>query len=372
MFGAMNEVTGDTGTGDRERTFLRQAGHDPGWHLHYLDVVQGHAGFLQLTRDDYRDSVFLDDRIRLRAPKRAQRTLVRLDSLVSQWPADEPSQPAHFIFHPGHCGTTLISRLLDQLPGVLGIREPAPLRVLAAQWREQGDPLAHLSPTACRRLERVLFSLYARTFTGDRRVVVKATSDCCNLAGRVHAFHQGSRLLWVYADLETFLSTMLRNDVRREETRQFAQPRLMDLHRWLDTDWPRLHEMGLAERTAMNWISSMAHMLPFSDDARLLAQDFGDFLAHPEECLGAIAAHFGLQCRGREIRAALDSEVMRHYSKEPTSRFDAEQRARQLDASRRDNRKAIETGLAFAESMQKRFPALEPLSGMLRAGSGGS
>ena len=39
--------------------------------------------------------------------------------------------PIHFIFHSGHVGSTLLSRLLEEVPSQLGLREPLPLRSLA-------------------------------------------------------------------------------------------------------------------------------------------------------------------------------------------------------------------------------------------------
>ncbi len=58
----------------------------------------------------------------------------------------------HFIFHAGHVGSTLLSRLLDEARGVLSLREPLPLRAIAE----------HFSPA---RLE-LLLRLWERGFDG--------------------------------------------------------------------------------------------------------------------------------------------------------------------------------------------------------------
>jgi len=42
----------------------------------------------------------------------------------------------HFIFHAGHVGSTLLSRLLDEAEGVLSLREPLPLRTIAENFSE--------------------------------------------------------------------------------------------------------------------------------------------------------------------------------------------------------------------------------------------
>ncbi|MGC8517731.1 MAG: hypothetical protein ACP5P4_04285, partial [Steroidobacteraceae bacterium] len=46
---------------------------------------------------------------------------------------------AHYIFHIGHVGSTLISRILGEHPGFHAVREPALLRAIAAEQA----PAAH-------------------------------------------------------------------------------------------------------------------------------------------------------------------------------------------------------------------------------------
>lgn len=354
------------GREDRDEAFLEQAWQDAGWHLHYLDVVQELAGFLRLEREEYRRSAFLDDRIRLRDPRAAPRALLPLESLLSFRPADPRRHGAHFIMHPGHCGSTLVSRLLDELGGVLGLREPAPLLALSTQWREQNDPLAHLSPQRYRELESVVLSLLARTFSPGERAVVKATSACCNLAERTLAFHPGTRIVWVYSGLEIYLAVMLRNRARREETRAVAQSRLLDLHRRMGDSSIRLPDLDLAQRAAMNWLASMAPAVRLQGDARVLLCDFDCFLGDPEGGLAAVARHLGLEPDPGALARAIRGGTMARYSKDPGASYDAGRRRQELEASRRENREAIRAGMSFAESLVRRFEALRPLERMLQ------
>src|SRR3546814_19085261 len=59
--------------------------------------------------------------------------------------ADGERPPLHWLFHIGHCGSTLISRLLDVLPGLLGLREPLPLLELAMRSIEPDSPTGRVS-----------------------------------------------------------------------------------------------------------------------------------------------------------------------------------------------------------------------------------
>ena len=97
--------------------------------LFAFDPAENRAWVLHFDADDYRRASFLD-----------QRSLGRRD--VSGWTVDRaeleaalispaPLREVHWLFHIGHCGSSLVSRLLDLVPGVLGLREPLPLLALA-------------------------------------------------------------------------------------------------------------------------------------------------------------------------------------------------------------------------------------------------
>src|SRR5207248_621900 len=79
--------------------------------------------------------------------------------------AGDLRQDARWIFHIGHVGSTLLSRLLGELDRVLAIREPRLLRDLA------------LSPPEVReRYVQPMPKLMSRTFAADEIACVKATS----------------------------------------------------------------------------------------------------------------------------------------------------------------------------------------------------
>ena len=80
-----------------------------------------------MDRDSYRAASFLDDRM-IQQPVDAQ--LVAWPD-VEQAVSDDMRNDARWIFHIGHVGSTLVSRLLGELPEVLAVREPALLRDVA-------------------------------------------------------------------------------------------------------------------------------------------------------------------------------------------------------------------------------------------------
>src|SRR3954462_12089010 len=100
---------------------------DARWLAQALDPASGVVRLVAMDRESYRAASFLDDRL-LQQP---------VDAQILPWPqvaaAIEPGarQDARWIFHIGHVGSTLVSRLLGELGGVLAVREPRLLRDLA-------------------------------------------------------------------------------------------------------------------------------------------------------------------------------------------------------------------------------------------------
>jgi hypothetical protein len=94
----------------------------PEWLPLELDRATDHVTWLRLSEADYKEASFLDFR------------MVQPQSEVRQspWPAipAETRRDAHYIFHIGNVGSTLISRLLDELPETFAVREPQLLRQL--------------------------------------------------------------------------------------------------------------------------------------------------------------------------------------------------------------------------------------------------
>ena len=93
-----------------------------------------------MDRDSYRAASFLDDRMLQAAGRCADRCRGRTSRRRS---AGDMRTDARWIFHIGHVGSTLVSRLLGELDGVLALREPRLLRDLALLPR--GDARSAMS-----------------------------------------------------------------------------------------------------------------------------------------------------------------------------------------------------------------------------------
>jgi len=105
----------------------------PAYYPVTFDTVQDRVLLTRMSEADYRVSSFLDERMLASGMGAVWVPEAELAIASRQVKA----HPLHFIFHSGHVGSTLLSRLLDELPGVLGLREPlrcVPWRTNTTGW----------------------------------------------------------------------------------------------------------------------------------------------------------------------------------------------------------------------------------------------
>jgi len=112
----------------------------------------------------------------------------------------EPSlDPALIIFHVSRCGSTLLSRLLGELRGVLVISEPAPVNslLLANEFA---------TPDALRHLVR---ALGRKRFGDERHYVLKLSSWNVTHAERVRQAFPAAKILWLQRAPQAVVASML-------------------------------------------------------------------------------------------------------------------------------------------------------------------
>src|SRR5947207_7812357 len=132
-----------------------------------LDPASGAVTLLRLSRGDYEHAAFLDGRIAAGKPGR-QLPFTELARAVDEAGLEESCD---FIFHMGHVGSTLLSRLLGKHPALFCLREPEILRTLTACEKSRRD--AYLS---------TFLRLWSRTFEPSARALIKTTSFVSDIA----------------------------------------------------------------------------------------------------------------------------------------------------------------------------------------------
>lgn len=334
-------------------TWLNGLVRDPEVFPHQLDTVNRQLLLLRLAGEKVREAAFLDQRV---LGGQESGAWVPLDRVLGL--AGPETHPRGLILHCGHVGSTLISRLLGELPQVWSLREPLLLQALATEARVSGTALARLRTSEFHALLALSQRLLAKAPPGHPNVVIKHTSLTANLAPWLLGLPEAPAIVCLWIPLADYLATMLRQPSLRASVRVAAGEWIRDLVPALGASTPVLGECNDAELAALNWCAAQfafarAHALA---PERVLSLDFSDFLQAPEEHLGALARHFGIEHSDRDLGHALCSPWMRRYAKDPRYPFDSAERARELAAARSSFADEIASGRQFARRLWQRLP----------------
>lgn len=322
------------------------------WLVQALDPASGLVRLIEMDRDSYRSASFLDDRM-LQQPVRQA---VGRWSEVAAAVGPESRSDARWIFHIGHVGSTLVSRLLGELAVVLAVREPRILRDVAMLPPEQRA--IYVPP---------LRRLFSRTFEESETALVKATSFVSEIAAELAG---PERALLLHASPRAYIATILAAENSPLEMRQLAESRRLRL---------AAHGINLAEHTASSahlaaaaWACEMtaleqAEQVMTAEQA--LWVDFDDFLARPAECLGRIAAFFDFPLSEERARELTEGPLMRRYSKALEYDYSPGLRRELLAEAARDNRADIDSALAMLHRAAEKSPLLDRALGQARTES---
>jgi hypothetical protein len=321
-----------------------------------LDPVARRVLLVRLDAEQRRAAAFLDERA---LPAHADGGWVGWDALLSQPPATGAAADA--IFHIGHCGSTLLSRLLDSWPGVQGLREPLPLRTLAEAWPHLAAVDSRLSPEEAPRLLQCLWTAWSRPLAGHARTVIKATSSCNGLIAPLFAQLPGVRALLLDMPLRPYLATLLKSPDSVRDAAAAAGERLRHLRACGFAEDTALHALSLPQQCAMGWLAERLrfHALAQAHPDRSLRVDFERLLAQPESVLGQIATHLALDPAG--VAAAMQAPAWGRYAKAQDHGYGRDDRAHDLALALRRHADEIDAGEAWVEAQLRRYPRLQAL-----------
>lgn len=305
----------------------------------------------------YRSASFLDDRV---LGPGTQGTWFPVGRAAEASQLVTNPRPVHFIFHTGHVGSTLVSRLLDETGQALSLREPLPLRTLAEAHDMLQRPDSILSDAQFHTLLAMFMRLWSRGYAATRTVIVKATSSAGRLALPVMAASGGSRAIYMNLRAEPYLATLLAGQNSPTDLRGHGPERMRRLQSRIAAPLAPLHTLSIGQLAAMSWLAeSWTRREAVSGSAgRIIAVDFDRFLATVEESMAGILGHFGLSDNARYLSEIARSPVLTRYSKAPEYSYTPNLRAQVLGDSRRDNREEIRRGMDWLERHARLDPAV--------------
>jgi hypothetical protein len=221
--------------------------------------------------------------------------LVALDS--------EPSlEPVGMIFHLSRCGSTLVSRLLGTLPGVVVLAEPEPLNTLLALDPDRVDHAALV------QVVRLLVRALGRRRHGDERLLVlKCTSWNIRRREVLAAAFPDTPWIWVQRDPTRVLASLLAKPPGWLGL--WAAPGRAAQRFGVD---PAAVPAMTRTEFAANALGGMLEAAA-ADPAQRLCIDHADL---PAAIWQRVAPHFGIEVDSAAIERMI--EESRFYSKDPT------------------------------------------------------
>jgi hypothetical protein len=339
-----------------------ELGASPELFPYMLDLPHDGVLFLRLQRTDYERASFLD--ARLLTSQTSSRALPWL-KVAAAIEGARLSERCGFIFHIGHVGSTLLSRLIGAHAGAFSLREPVILRTFAQlsgepevqpyTWREN-DFDARL--TGC-------LKLLSRTFETRQRPIIKATSFVSELATPLLSRASAPKAVMMFVSPESYIATILGGPNSRQEAKMLAPSRLRRLHRRIGADAWQLASLSEGEVLALSWaceMSALAHAAN-SGGGRVFRVDFDRFLLSPAALLSSVLRHFDIEGTSDEgvsekVRAIIEGPDMRRYSKAPEHAYDGALRRDVLNAARVAHEAEIRRGLAWLDRAAVQFAAV--------------
>lgn len=322
----------------------------PDVHVAKLEIVREAVLLIEFSHNAYRAASFLDERIATPATRGAW---IRLPDFVRQSLETREERPLRFIFHTGHVGSTLVSRLLDEAQTVLSLREPLPLRQLANAHDTVADASSLLSRQQFDDLLESFLRCWGRGYKATRSTIVKATSATGRLAPAIFARRSEARGIYMNLRAEPFIATLLGGANSHIDLRGHAVERMQRLQALGATDLTPLHRLSPGELAAASWLAETWSQRLALDGCgnRIIAVDFETFLADVPGEMGRIAGHFGLLVDAKFLSAIERSPALTRYSKAPEHEYSPALRAEILAESRERNRDEIRKGLAWLEQV---------------------
>ena len=315
---------------------------------HTLDVRKDSVSFIRLGRADYERASFLDGRI-LSAQTPVQSMPWR--EVAAAVEAARLAEHCTYLFHIGHVGSTLLSRLIGSHPGAFGLREPMILRIFAQLQAEPGLRPPDWSGSRFDARLSACLKLLSRTFDPRQRAVIKATSFVSELAADLVSRASAPRAVTMCVSPESYLATILGGPNSRQEAKMLLPGRLRRLHRRIGREAWRPESLSEGETLALGWACETSALAQAERAAHgaTLSVDFDEFLAHPPVILLAALRHLGIDATMSEAELILRGPHMRRYSKAPEHAYDAELRSEVLAEARAEHGAEIGRGLAWLD-----------------------
>ncbi len=332
-----------------------------------LEFGQGTLDLVPMTRETYRDSVFLDRGRIVPAARRGWQ--LPLPGLLDEFERRGVVQsPLNLIFHIAHCGSTLLSRAMDLDTRTLVLREPFPLRQLGAE--AAAVPGGPRQPAVWKRCLALTAALLGRRYSDDEAVIVKANVPVNFMLQPLLALHRESRGLLLYTGLERYVLSVLKTSMHRRWVGNVSGQLAGGIHVTPGLGSPDPLKLTPAQAAACLWAAQMLRFRAALDQhPSLRSLDCEIFFSNPAGTLSNSLQHFGVNISSSEAEDIAASELFSHHAKDTERRYSRETRERELDQLRANLAGDLEAARQWVEDAGLGDLALPESSALNSSGS---
>lgn len=339
---------------------------DPELYVKSVDWSTGAVSIVQMTRETYRASNFLDKRV----VSVGSEISIKLEQLLEVYRHVKPvNRPIRFIFHTAFCGSTLLSRCLEETGNFLSYREPLALHQLAFARRKKTLPYDDKEYS---ELTKLLLALYGRTYEEGTTPLVKPSDSCINVAHdllNVSNVGGESSALLLYAPLPDFVVTMLKIPSRRKFVRSMFHRAQMDLKPFEIMTGEQL-KLNDAQVAAVVWLGLILPYLSLLKDKSLNVRSLESriFYQNPEQTLTSICDWFGHPTSPEILEEIVNNGVFTRQAKNTANKFDRERKAAEKMAYHEALLPEIEIAKKFVSRVASGYSIPEVLPESLEIG----
>ena len=275
--------------------------------------------FVRMSRDSYRDSIFtLPDRIVTASNQAWSIPFAEIMKLVEQ--AEQQPAPA-CLFQIAHCGSTLLSRALDQPSSSLVIREPFVLRQFAAS--PVGSTAAET--VARQRALKVLLNLLNRQYSDHETVLLKTNVPVNYALREILTVAPATVGILLYSEFEDYILAVVKSEQRQLWAKHVVAELAGKICQMDGLATLDLKSLNGAQAATILWVSQIRAFENIAGDAlRPLQAEI--FFKKPKEVITAASEHLKINLSGDKINAIVDSDLFKHHAKNPQQLFSETQR----------------------------------------------
>ncbi len=326
-----------------------------------------HLQFVNMSLKTFRESPFLDQNIVTLDGFRGRVPLNVVSRLLNDYSKNLPEGSAasleckRYIFHAGHVGSTLISRVLGSFNQVLALREPNLLQWLANYAVYLGEPESRISHDQFLVRLRIAITLLSRKFEETNEVLIKGPSVTNVIAEDILDHTKEARAIFVYTALEPYMATVLKGRWGSGVFRHAPQ-RLKRLNHLIDGEDFVLHKMNLGEIVAMTWVTEMLTLgkAAGSRADRIAWLDFDLYLDDPSRHLPDLLNHLEISHSSADLERVLSSDIHSKHSKSKRSKdYSVADRVKDIERTLRESKDNIDSGKRWLDAAASAIPQIQ-------------